>query len=475
MKSKWTLLGSILAVLLLALAAGLTQAQGPEPPRADVQPEGEAGVQAAVGARIPIQGRLTDSAGNPLNGNYSITASIYDVQTGGTALCSDTETVTVTNGLFTMNVDNCTSDDIDGRQLYLGVQVGSDAEMTDRQPIYPVPYAMSLVPGAKISYTPFLWIGTFVDLEGNLGSNISWQLGYSFPLLPLGRANYGVRAEASGGNEAYGVSGHAETSADNSEAYGLYGRADATGSGSTAIGVYGYTDSTEGYGVTGFQTGYSTADQTWFWKPGGLFGGRNGVLGLSKEPGGIGVVGWAQATSGDSRGVVGRTDSPSGWAGLFTTSSGNGVYISAPSGKIGLNVAGGTKNAVVRTNDGSRLLYTEESAEVWFTDYGFGKLQNGAAVITIDPVFAQTVNLNEPYHVFVQAYGNASLYVTNRTATGFEVRLHDGDPNVEFSYRIVAKRLGYEDQRLERAPWADNDPNLYPEKRATWEAQGGEP
>jgi hypothetical protein len=190
---------------------------------------------------------------------------------------------------------------------------------------------------------------------------------------------------------------------------------------------------------------------------------------------GTGVLGWAHAISGTNRGVWGSTLSPDGWAGYFDTLDGNGVYISVPSEKAGLNVASGTKNAVVRTNDGSRLLSTEESTEVWFTDYGFGKLQNGAAVVAIDPVFGQTVNLNEPYHVFVESYGNASLYVTNRTPTSFEVRLHDGDPNVEFSYRIVAKRLGYEAQRLERAPWADNDPNLYPEKRATWQVQGGEP
>jgi hypothetical protein len=31
-------------------------------------------------------------------------------------------------------------------------------------------------------------------------------------------------------------------------------------------------------------------------------------------------------------------------------------------------------------------------------------------------------------------------------------------------YRIVAKRLGYEKTRLERAPCADDDPNLYPKK-----------
>ena len=74
--------------------------------------------------------------------------------------------------------------------------------------------------------------------------------------------------------------------------------------------------------------------------------------------------------------------------------------------------------------------------------------------------------MDEPYHVFVQVYGNAEVYVSGRTATQFEVHQRDGDPDVEFSYRIVAKRLGYEDDRLEPAPWADDDPNLYPELQA---------
>jgi hypothetical protein len=164
------------------------------------------------------------------------------------------------------------------------------------------------------------------------------------------------------------------------------------------------------------------------------------------------------------------TKSPSGWAGRFD-GDGNGVYISVPAGKKGLQVASGTKNAVVRTSQGSRLLYSEESTEVWFADYGFGSLQDGLAVVAIDPIFAQTVNLHEPYHVFVQVYGDAEVYVANRTPTGFEVVLRDGDANVEFSYRLVASRLGYEDHRLERAPEADSDPNLYPEKRVELEAQ----
>ncbi len=242
MKNKWTMAGLLSAGLLLILAVGLSQAQGPEPPMEGVQPQGAVSMAAAVSNKIPIQGRLTDASGNPLNGNYNITASIYNVSSGGTALCSKTQNVSVSNGLFDMTIDNCTSDHINGQQLYLGIQVGSDAEMTPRQAIYPVPYAFSLLPGATISYAPLMWSGTLVDLQGNLGNNISWWLGYSYPLIPLGRANYGVSAQASGGDRVYGVSGSAETSTANAKAYGLYGSADATGTGAAAYGVYGHSE-----------------------------------------------------------------------------------------------------------------------------------------------------------------------------------------------------------------------------------------
>jgi hypothetical protein len=154
-----------------------------------------------------------------------------------------------------------------------------------------------------------------------------------------------------------------------------------------------------------------------------------------------------------------------------STALANAVFITAPRGRPALFVASGTKSAAVATSQGACTLYTEESTEVWFTDYGFGHLQDGQTVIRIDPLFAETVNLNEPYHVFIQAYGKATLYVSQRTPSTFEVCLTEGDPNVEFSYRLVAKRRDYERARLERAPSADNDPNLYPEKRPEWEAR----
>jgi hypothetical protein len=148
MKRKGLLRSVLVLGLLLALVTGLALAQGPELPEVEAVGE-EAEAMGVVVSRIPIQGRLTDAGGNPLDGSHSVTFRLYDISTGGTALCESTRTVTVEQGLFSTYMQG-TGCPIDGRQLYLGVQVGSDAEMTPRQAIYPVPYAWSLRPGANI-------------------------------------------------------------------------------------------------------------------------------------------------------------------------------------------------------------------------------------------------------------------------------------------------------------------------------------
>ena len=437
-KAKWFLICVLFIGLLLALAGsvGLSQAQEPEE---EVGPEGEVEAAGVVNA-IPIQGRLADASGNPLTGNYSIRFRLYDASSGGTVMCEDTDMVAVTDGLFSAYMDFCDSSDINGRQLWLGIRVGTDAEMTPRQAIYPVPYAFSLRPGAVISDS---LAGPILHAENTNTSGRALR-GYATATSGTNYAVIGASTSPGGyGGYFYNSGG----------GYGLYGSGDK-------YGVTGYTGSTDGFGVVGVQTGYGTGDlPAAYWKPGGFFAGRNGVLGVSKTVGGFGVFGWSSHADA--------------WAGQFRSAVGHGVFISVPAAKTGLTVASGAKAAVVRTADGSRLLYSEEATEVWFADYGFGKLQNGLAVIPIEPIFAQTVNLKEPYHVFIQVYGNAEVYVTNRTSTQFEVHLRGGDPNVEFSYRIVAKRLGFEGQRLERAPWADNDPNLHPEKQAEGKVQQG--
>jgi len=69
-------------------------------------------------------------------------------------------------------------------------------------------------------------------------------------------------------------------------------------------------------------------------------------------------------------------------------------------------------------------------------------------LIQIDPLFTQTVNTSVKYHVFLTPQDEPlTLAVANRTANSFEVRGPAGS-DISFSYRIVAKRKGYEDLRL---------------------------
>ena len=101
-------------------------------------------INAQVPQEINYQGYLTNSGGNPLNGNYSIQFFIYNVDTGGIALWDETQAVTVADGIYSVRLGLSTSfpaDLFDG-DLYLGVKVGSDLEMTPRLSIASVAFAM---------------------------------------------------------------------------------------------------------------------------------------------------------------------------------------------------------------------------------------------------------------------------------------------------------------------------------------------
>lgn len=141
--------GITLVLLLLALV-GFVRAQSGDPNDDGGPVLAPGAVAALTDDVVQVQGRLTDSHGSPINANVSVTASIYDVSVGGVARCADADTVSVANGLFTMAMDFCTASVFNGDQLWLGVKVGTDAEMTPRQAIYAVPYAWGLRPGAIV-------------------------------------------------------------------------------------------------------------------------------------------------------------------------------------------------------------------------------------------------------------------------------------------------------------------------------------
>lgn len=98
------------------------------------------------------------------------------------------------------------------------------------------------------------------------------------------------------------------------------------------------------------------------------------------------------------------------------------------------------------------MLSCQESPEFWFEDFGEGQLANGKTHIELDPLFLQTVTINaqHPMKVFIQLNDeNCKGTAVKRGTTGFDViELQNGTSNASFSYRVVAKRKGFEDRRL---------------------------
>src|SRR5579875_3310860 len=109
----------------------------------------------------------------------------------------------------------------------------------------------------------------------------------------------------------------------------------------------------------------------------------------------------------------------------------------------------GSKAALVHTASyGTREVYAVESPGEWFEDFGHARLVDGLAVISLDPVFAETISIGREYHVFLTANGPCSLYVERKQPDAFTVKVLRGSTRCSFDYRIIAKRKGYEHVRL---------------------------
>jgi len=250
-----------------------------------------------------------------------------------------------------------------------------------------------------------------------------------------------------------------------SHGYGVYGtstyNAGVAGSSNGVIGVYGTSQtgdgvegaSNTGYGVHGVGTnpqgigvfGESTDDGM------GISGkGTPAVYGRNVVVDSYGILG--DDSNGTAIGVYGYGDND----GMYGIGGITGVYGYGPSYGVYSDGNIGTANAVtsVAALEDNRAVefYSVSSTENWFEDFGSGQLKGGAATITLDPTFAMAVNEEAGYHVFLTPNGDCEgLYVTKKTAAGFEVHeLRSGTSNVDFEFRIVAKRRGFEGVRMEQ-------------------------
>jgi hypothetical protein len=198
--------------------------------------------------------------------------------------------------------------------------------------------------------------------------------------------------------------------------------------------------------------------------------GSAGVSGVStnSSQNEIGVVGdyslWGAAVFGLAW-ASSYADMPSTRDfGVFATcnfSTGTGVYSRDMSGAAGSYAFYGTgkfavtgaKAASVPTTKGNQLLYCTESPEIWFEDLGGGKLTNGTTHIALDEMYLETVFIDAEHttRIFLQEEGesNGLIVLKDADGKGFTVKeKNGGTSNIEFSYRVMAKRRFYQDQRF---------------------------
>lgn len=93
---------------------------------------------------INYQGRFTDTSDNPLSGNYLVTFRFYDVANGGATLWEEGHILTLENGVFNALLGSIKPLDVDfGKDLWLGIEVASDGEMTPRIKLASSAYAFN--------------------------------------------------------------------------------------------------------------------------------------------------------------------------------------------------------------------------------------------------------------------------------------------------------------------------------------------
>lgn len=311
----------------------------------------------------------------------------------------------------------------------------------------------------------------------------------------------------------FGVRGSANA-APTGTGYVMGVRGDCAGATGTTYGVYGQSASATGFGLDGVNTNLlgtglfaigNNAAGTYLNNGSGaaINGNTIGTFSIAKAAAGNGVVGIGNnliasiITPASGSGVTG-VGTQFGVIGYATTTvntnplsnaAANGANASA-GGYFEVQAAGvaqawsyvgvrdntnvlrkiigsGTVNTIVKDLDDKYVaLSAPEAPENLFQDYGMGQLVNGKAKITIDPVFAKNIIVNDkhPLRVFVQLEGDCKgVFVTNKNQNGFEVvELNGGNSNTPFSWTIVANRADevlpdgtiskYSEERFASAP-----------------------
>lgn len=309
---------TIVVILTLLLA---TNSSLGGPPVGQGQGSGTVKMTGTVASKISYQGRLTDAAGNPLNGTYNLVFQIWDDATGGSQVGSNIvkNNVPVRNGLFTVELD-VPQDTFNGRALWLRIQVNGQW-LSPRQELLPVPYALSLRPGATIKGNSYYGLSSIsTNSYGLHGVSSSPSMGAGVFGENTGGAGDGVQATSNG-------------------RAGIY----AEGTGANTYGGYFYSSNADGVYVEAGRHGV-------YVKSAGAHGvdvvsaGGDGVQVYSANGNGVRVL---------SAGHDGVHVDSANWSGVYVASASYDALRVGGAGRDGLAVTAATRHGVHVENVGA--------------------------------------------------------------------------------------------------------------------------
>jgi len=137
----------------------------------------------AVPDTVSYQGYLTDPSGSPVDGSVSVTFALYDSAAAITASWAETQTVAVSKGLFQVQLGSVGgggfSSNLFDIPMWLGIQVGTDLEMTPRQPLTSAGYALKAEDADSVSGKTAVMLdqSAHVSDTGNPHSVTTTQIG----------------------------------------------------------------------------------------------------------------------------------------------------------------------------------------------------------------------------------------------------------------------------------------------------------
>ena len=113
---------------------------------------------------INYQGKLTDTAGKPVrDGTYSVTFRIYDAESAGNLLWEETQSVSVSKGIFSIMLGGVTALNLAfDKPYWLEIKVDNEV-MSPRQRMAAAPYAFTAEYGVPRGVI-VMWSGSIADI-----------------------------------------------------------------------------------------------------------------------------------------------------------------------------------------------------------------------------------------------------------------------------------------------------------------------